>query len=273
VAAVIGDPVSHSRSPALHNAAFAATGLNWVYVAFPVAAGQAGSAVAAMRTLRLGGMSVTMPHKDAVAAAVDELSPAAAALGAVNCVRWSGRRLVGENTDGAGFVRSLRDEAGFDPSGRRVVVLGAGGAARAVVWALAAAGAAQVAVVNRTAVRAEAAAALAGAAGVVVPATAVSDADLVVNATSVGMSGASEGPALPCDAALLGPGQLVADLVYHPLRTALLDAAEARGATTLGGLGMLLYQAAEAFEMWTGVPAPIAAMRAALSGALKPRPS
>lgn len=269
---MIGDPVRHSLSPAIHNAGFAAAGLDWVYVALPVPTGCAAQALVGMVALGIEGLSVTMPHKDAVAAAVDELSPAAKALGAVNCVRRVGNRLVGESTDGIGFVRSLRDEAAFDPAGRRVVVLGAGGAARAVVQALGAAGAAEVVVVNRTAARAEVAAALAGGVGRVGSAEAVGDADLVVNATSVGMATAAMGgaavasaePDLPLDPARIGTGQLVADLVYHPLRTALLEAASARGARTLNGVGMLLYQAAEAFEMWTGVAAPIEAMRSAV---------
>ncbi len=264
VAAVIGDPVRHSLSPAIHNAGFAAAGLDWVYVALPVPAGSAALAVSAMRTLGIEGLSVTMPHKDAVAAAVDRLSPAAKALGAVNCVRRVGDTLVGESTDGIGFVRSLRDEAGFEPAGRRVVVLGAGGAARAVVFALAAAGAAEVVVINRSADRAAVAAALAGAAGRVGRPEEVGDAELVVNATSVGMAGGQPGPALPLDPDRIGPGQLVTDLIYHPLQTPLLQAASSRGARTLNGVGMLLYQAAEAFEMWTGVPAPIDAMRDAV---------
>ena len=149
VAGVIGDPVRHSLSPALHNAAFSALGLDWTYLAFEVPSGQGADAVAAMRVLGIDGLSVTMPHKDTVAAAVDELSPAAALLGAVNCVRRDGDRLIGENTDGAGFLRSLRTQAGVDPAGLHTVVLGAGGAARAVIVALAADGA-LVTVVNRS---------------------------------------------------------------------------------------------------------------------------
>jgi shikimate dehydrogenase len=262
VAAVIGSPVRHSRSPAIVNAAFAAAGLDWVFAAFEVAPGRGADAVAAMRTLGLGGLSVTMPHKADVIAALDRLSPDAEALGAVNCIARDGHELVGHNTDGPGLVRSLAD-AGAGVAGRRCAVLGAGGAARAVIRALAGAGAAEVAVVNRTPERAEAAAALAGAVGRVAPADAVADADMVVNATSVGM-GAAEGDAgpLPVAAELLGPGQVVVDLVYLPLRTPLLAAAAARGAHPVDGLGMLVHQAAIAVEHWTGVAPDVAVMQA-----------
>jgi len=262
LAAVIGHPVRHSFSPAIHNAAFAALGLDWAYLAFDVAPGDAGAAVAAMRTLGLAGMSVTMPHKDGVAAAVDRLDPVAARLGAVNCVAWDGADLVGHNTDGGGFVASLAHEAGFDPAGRRCVVVGAGGAARAVIAALGDAGAAEVVVVNRTADKADAAASLAGGVGRVGSAASVRDAELVVNATSVGMVG-NEG--LPFDVAGIHAGQVVADLVVFPLRTALLVAAEERLAVPLGGLGMLVHQAAAAFTHWTGCPAPVEVMRAAVA--------
>ena len=259
VAAVIGSPVRHSLSPALHNAAFAASGADWVYTAFEVAPGRAGDALAAMRTLGLGGLSVTMPHKDDVADAVDELDPAAAALHSVNTVvRLADGRLRGHSTDGAGFVASLA-EAGADPMGRRVVVLGAGGAARAVVDALGRAGAAEVVVVNRNADRATTAAALAGPVGRVGSAADVADAELVVNATSVGM-GTLE---LPLDPGMLRAGQVVADLVYHPLETALLAAARAAGARVVDGLGMLVHQAALQQELWLGARPDTAVMRAA----------
>lgn len=261
VAAVIGHPVRHSLSPALHNAAFAARQLDWVFCAFDVAPEHGEAAVRSMVPLGIRGMSVTMPHKDAAAAAVDELSPVAAALGAVNCVVNRDGRLVGENTDGDGFVASLRVDHGVDPSGLRCVVLGAGGAARSVIDALARAGAAEVAVVNRTRATAEVAVALAGAVGRVADAGAVADADLVVNATSIGMQlDDPDRPRLPLDPDLLRSGQVVADLVVHPLRTALLDEAERRGAMPVPGLGMLVHQAALAFGHWTGLEAPLGEM-------------
>lgn len=259
VAGVIGSPVGHSLSPALHNAAFSAAGAPWVYVAFEVAPGEAPRALEAMRVLGLGGLSVTMPHKEQVAAAVDELDPAAAALRSVNTVvARSDGRLVGHSTDGAGFVASLR-EAGADPAGRRVVVIGAGAAGRSVVDALARAGAAAIDVVNRDPDRAARAAQLAGAVGSVADPAAIRSADIVVNATSVGM-GSDQ---LPFDPALVHAGQVVADLVYHPLETALLRAARLAGATTVDGLGMLVHQAALQQQLWLGTLPDAAVMREA----------
>jgi shikimate dehydrogenase len=260
VAAVIGTPVRHSLSPAIHNAGFEALGLDWVFVAFDVAPGAAPGALAAMRTLALGGLSVTMPHKSAVAQALDDLSPAAAALDAVNCVVPRDGRLVGENTDGAGFLDGLSVTHGFDPDGKRTVVLGAGGAGRAVVRALAEAGAADIVVVNRSPDRAAEAAALAGRRGRVAGPDAVAEADLVVQATPLGMSPHDR---LPADPARLAAGQLVVDLIYAPASTAFLQAAASHGARIGNGLPMLVHQAAHAFRLWTGCEPPIAAMTAA----------
>ncbi len=267
LAAVIGSPIRHSLSPAIHNAAFTSAGLNWVYVALEVAPGQAAGAVEAMRVLDLGGMSVTMPHKDDVAAAVDDRTSVAATLGAVNCVFRDGGRLVGDNTDGAGFVDGLRLDHGIDPSGLRCVVVGAGGAARSVVHALGAAGAGEVVVVNRTPDRARAAAELAGPVGRVGTEGDLTAADLVVNATPIGMGTSGGGPALPLPVSLLRSGQVVVDLVVHPVHTALLHEAEVRGARPVDGLSMLVHQAAHAYRRWTGEEAPLAAMRAAVAPA------
>ena len=268
VAAVIGSPVRHSLSPAIHNAGYEALGIDWAYVAFEVAPGRAADALTAMRVLALAGLSVTMPHKHDVAAAVDEIAPAARVLDAVNCVeRTADGRLVGHNTDGDGFVDSLLAAGADGPAGRRCVVLGAGGAARAVIDALARHGATEVVVVNRSPGRGAEAALLAGPVGRVGTPVDVSRADLVVNATSVGM-GSTE---LPLDAALLRAGQVVADLVYHPLDTALLGVARAAGATPVDGLGMLVHQAAHQIRIWTGLDAPVAVMRAAAEAELARR--
>lgn len=256
---MIGWPVRHSRSPAIHNAAYRALGLDWLYVALPVPPGRAPGALQGMRSLGLEGLSVTMPHKAAAAAAVDTCTADAAALRAVNSIRRAGDVLVGDNTDGGGYVDSLLAE-GVDPAGRRCVILGAGGAARAVVRALAAAGAASVVVVNRNPGRAAEAAALAGRVGEVGDHDATAGADLLVNATPLGMG---DDASLPTDPDLLPDHAVVSDLVYHPLRTPLLAAAEARGLQTVGGLGMLVHQAARQVESWTGRAAPIGAMLAA----------
>jgi shikimate dehydrogenase len=259
LAAVIGHPVRHSLSPALHNAAFSAGGLDWRFVAFDIAPGGGKAAVEAMRTLGIGGYAVTMPHKADAAAAVDEVDPAAAALQAVNTVvlRPDGSTF-GASTDGQGFVDSLRAE-GVAIEDRRVVVIGAGAAARSIVDALGRAGAEEIAILNRTA---ENAVAVSELTPVARPggASDVATADIVVNATSVGM-GSDE---IPIDPALLHDRLTVADIVYHPRRTALLEAAEAVGASTAEGLGMLVHQAVLQQELWTGVrPEPGVMWRAA----------
>jgi len=265
LAAVIGHPVAHSLSPALHNAAFAAGRLDWTYVAFDVAPGAAGAALDAMRTLGIGGLSVTMPHKEDVAAAVDELAPAAAALRSVNTVVRDGDRLVGHSTDGDGFVDWLGASA-VPVAGAVVAVVGAGAAARSVVDALGRAGTDAIVVVNRTPGRAAAAAALAASARVGT-ADDIARADIVVNATSVGMGGDE----LPFDAGLLHEAQVVADLVYHPLETALLRTAAAAGCRVVDGLGMLVHQAVLQQVLWTGVrPDPIV-LRAAADAELARR--
>ena len=268
VVGIIGDPVRHSVSPAIHNAAFAAVGLDWVFLAFPVPAGEVSAALRGVRALGIEGLSVTMPHKSEVARLVDRTSPAAQRLGAVNTVVREGGQLVGHSTDGPGLLDALRADHGLDPAGMRCAVLGAGGAARAIVLALAEAGAAEVTVVNRTATTGRAAAALAGPVGRIGVPEEVGGADLVVNATPVGMGEAGETGQMPLDPKLLQAGQVVVDIVYHPLVTPLLREARARGATAVGGLGMLVHQAAHAFRIWTGEDAPLGVMSAAAAGAI-----
>ncbi len=263
LAGVIGWPVRHSRSPAIHNAGYAATGLDWVYVALPVEPGRVPGALAGMRSLGIEGLSVTMPHKTATVAGVDRLTADAAALGAVNTVFRDGDRLVGDNTDGGGFLDSLQVDEGIDVSGMVCLVVGAGGAARAVVRALASAGADEVAVHNRDPRRGAAAAALAGTAGRAADPRHWARVDLVVQATPLGMG---DDPTVAFDPERLGPDAIVVDLVYHPEVTPLLAAASARGLRTVGGLGMLVHQAARQFRRWTNVEAPLDAMRAAARG-------
>jgi shikimate dehydrogenase len=268
VAAVIGHPVRHSLSPVIHNAAFRALDLDWVFVALDVPPGAGAGTVSVTALVGLSGLSVTMPHKEAAATAVHRLSSTAEALAAVNTVVRRGEELLGENTDGAGFLDALRADEGFDPTGRRCLVVGAGGAARALVRALGGAGAAEVVVVNRTRARAEVAAALAGPAGRVGVAAEAGEADLVVNATPLGMG---DDTSLPLDPVHLGPGQLVVDLVYQPAITPLVDAARARGAMVANGLGMLIHQAAHAFRLWTGEDPPLEVMSAAALGEIARR--
>jgi shikimate dehydrogenase len=285
VVGVIGSPVRQSLSPLLHNAAFAAMDLNWVSLAFPVAPGQVPAALNGMRALGVAGLSVTMPHKAEVATLMDSCSEVATQLQAVNCVVNEGGTLHGANTDGDGFLASLRRAAGFEPAGKRCLVIGAGGAARAVTHALGHAGAADVAVVNRTPGRAFDVAALAGSAGravAAVDAAQVAQSDLVVNATPIGMAGlagqhgaagatgaagesADESEEWLVAPALLHVGQVVTDLVYAPRPTPWLAASAAAGATTVDGLGMLVHQAALQLELWTGQQAPVDVMWQAAS--------
>lgn len=271
-AGVIGLPIRHSLSPAIFNAAFAASGLDWAYLAFEVPEGAAGLAMAGVRALGLEGVSVTMPHKAAVIDALDELSTDAVALGAVNCVVRRGTMLVGHNTDGPGLLDALRLDEGIEVQGRRFAVVGAGGAARAAVRSLGAAGAASVVVINRSPAPAEQAAVLAGAAGRVGTAADVREADVVINATPLGMgvvvSTSGEPEALPLDPGLLGSGQVVVDLVYRPAVTPLARAARERGVRTVNGLGMLIHQAAHAFRLLTSEEPPLEAMSAAAMAAL-----
>ena len=285
VVGVIGDPVTHSLSPALHNAAFDARGLDWVYVAFPVARGRGVDAVAAVSALGLAGLNVTMPHKEDVAGACDELTADAAALRSVNTVVGSpDGRTLGDSTDGPGFLDALADE-GIDVAGAPVLVLGAGGAARAVVLALGRAGATVTVAARRPDAAASAASLVPGASAVPLGALAAASSvpaaaggsvhpvdpagfPVIVNATPLGMSG---GDPLPVDPEALHDKQTVVDLVYHPANTPLLTAARAKGALAVNGLGMLLHQAARSFTLWTGQPAPLDAMRAAVTAVLANR--
>ena len=276
---LIGWPVSHSVSPAMHNAAFAAAGLNWCYVPLPVPvepAARVGEAVRGLRALGLAGANVTVPHKQAVIPHLDRLTPAAQAIGAVNTIRVEvDGSLLGDNTDARGFVADLRGH-GVEPVHRRALVLGAGGSARAVVYGLAEAGCASIAILNRTAAKAAALAAGMQAHFPHCPLTAhrlpddvaavAAEADLIVNCTSLGMTPRVEG--LPWDDAIaFRPGQVVYDLVYNPPRTRLLQVAARDGAQAIGGLGMLIWQGAIAWELWTGQPPPVAVMRRAALGA------
>jgi shikimate dehydrogenase len=259
IVGVIGDPVGHSRSPAMHNAAFDALELDWVYVAFPVRRGAGAAAVRAVATLGLAGLNVTMPHKADAAAACDDLSSEAAALGAVNTVVNADGMLAGHSTDGDGFLGALVDE-GIAVAGQRAVVVGAGGAGRAITHALGRVGA-HVTVAARRPDAARSAVSLApGGVAAGLDELAVERFDLVVNATPVGMDG--EPP--PFDTTQLHDGQFVFDTVY-PAETPLLRAARGRGVRAAGGLGMLVHQGALSFSLWTGVEPPLEVMRAAAS--------
>ena len=276
IVGVIGWPIEHSVSPAMHNAAFRALGLDWCYLPFAVPPAHVADALASVRGLGLRGINVTVPHKQAVSALVDELTPEARAIGAVNTVLVRGERLVGHNTDAAGFLRALR-EAGFAPEGCSALVLGAGGAARAAVYALARVGA-RVVLLNRTPQRADALVAdlravVEGArleAGGLDAQTAQQEASrcqLVVNATSLGMWPQVETSPWPEEVAFPA-GVLLFDLVYNPRQTRFVRLARESGARAVDGLRMLVHQGAEAFALWTGAAPPVEIMYAACAAIL-----
>lgn len=262
---VFGDPVRHSKSPVMLNRAFRETGVNAVYAAFHVTRDRLKEAVEGVRALGFGGVNVTIPHKIDIMQYMDELDETAEAIGAVNTVVNRDGKLTGYNTDGIGYVRSLKEETGWSLEGRRIAVIGAGGAARGIVYALLKEKPEKVTIVNRTRANAEALAADMGRFGRV-EGMGLDDLenikgriDLLVNTTSVGMHPKVDEMPVPAD--FLDPGMAVSDIVYNPAKTKLLAEAEARGCTVHGGLGMFVYQGAYAFEYWTGLPAPVAAMR------------
>jgi shikimate dehydrogenase len=273
--ACFGQPVAENPTGAMQEAAFAALGLNWRYLTVEVSPAGLRDAVRGARSFGMRGFNCTIPHKVAVMEHLDEIAPDAAVIGAVNTVRREGERLIGENTDGKGFLRGVRQDAGVDPRGRRAVVLGAGGAARAIVTELALAGAADVLVVNRSVARGEAMVAdLAAKTRVPIRFTewrgtyrVPTDADLLINATSIGLYPDVEAMP-PVDLAGARPGLLVCDAVFNPPETRLLSAARARGLAVLDGLSMLVYQGAIGFQLWTGQDPPESVMKAALARAL-----
>ncbi len=267
VVGVIGWPVRHSLSPVIHNAAFEAVGLPWIYVPLPVPPGRVRAAIEGLRVLGFAGANVTMPHKTEVAELVTERSDDAQRLRAVNTLVVDAEGMTGHNTDAPGFVRFLDRDAGFDPAGRSALLFGAGGAARACALALAQGGAASVTVALREPARAEGVREVLDGFGTEVTALEMSEApgvraDLIVNATPLGAHGES----LPLPP--VGPGIVVVDLLYQPTVTPLIATARDAGARAFGGLGLLLHQAALSFALWTGQPAPLSVMSAAALAAL-----
>jgi shikimate dehydrogenase len=258
---IVLHPAGHTRSPAMHNAAFTALGIDAVYTAFDVRPEGLGAAIAGAKALGIRQLAVSIPHKQAVIAHLDEVDPIASRIGAVNTVTLEAGRLVGSNTDWTGAVRALERETPLD--GRIAVVLGAGGAARAVVHGLLGAGA-KVVVLNRTPERAVALASDLGAdRGGPLSEFPETPADILVNTTSVGL-GSDESPVV---GDRLNRDLVVMDAVYAPERTRLLRDAESRGARTIPGKWMLVYQAAEQLRLWTGRDAPVDAMARAFDAA------
>lgn len=264
--ALLGAPVGHSMSPALHNTAFELTGIDGCYLAFETDEEHLEKSVAALVTLGARGWNVTMPCKTKMAALCDVLSPEAAAIGAVNTVVNTDGLLTGHTTDGAGFFNNVR-EHGFDPAGKKIVLLGAGGAARAIAVRSTFEDVGELVIYNRNAAKARALADETGARAEDMENTAalagdLKSADLLVNATSVGM-GADVSPVAP---QLLHPGLTVVDIIYNPRETRLMREAAAADANVIGGLGMLLHQGACAFRLWTGVDFPVQAVRRRVFG-------
>jgi shikimate dehydrogenase len=272
---IFGYPIGHSLSPLMHNTAFTHHGIDAIYLPFAVHPTHVENAVRSVAALRIHGVNVTIPHKQAVMAWLEVLSPEARLIGAVNTIHLWGGRLYGYNTDGIGFLRAL-EEAGGEVADRTVMLLGAGGAARAIAVQLCLTGIRRLYLANRTQARAEELAAFLKqhlpqtdisvvAMGKSSLAAHLSHTDIVVNATAVGMY-PDDPMVLPCTE--LGPQHLVCDIVYRPLHTPLLRTAQRQGARAVDGLGMLLHQGSKAFEIWTGHSFPMSLIRARLLEAL-----
>ena len=275
---IIGHPIGHSISPVFQQAALDAIGFDGTYQAWDVAPDGVGEFVDGLHAPGTLGINVTVPHKEAVIPFLDEVDDWASTAGAVNTIVNRGGRLAGHNTDGIGFLRALREGADFEPRGRDVLVLGAGGSARGVVYALARAGVAQMFIANRTLERAQRLAALSIDSGAAAESLELSQAGeaarevaLIVNCTSMGMVHGPDETGTPLSAASIPSSVLVNDLVYNPLETPLLREAARAGASTLGGIQMLVYQGAASFEMWTGQDAPVPVMLEAATAAMRAR--
>jgi len=265
VVGIIGDPVKHSLSPQMHNVAFKHLNLDFVYIPFHVKPESVGEAIKGMRALAMVGLNVTVPHKIEVMKYLDEVSPDAKAIGAVNTIFFKDNKCIGDNTDGRGFIRALIEDEGIIIAGKSVVILGAGGSARAIGHSLIKDGVGRLIFCNRTVSKAESIAgsfqpmgiSVAGM-GIIDSRDEIAQADMIINTTSIGMK---QGDPLLINPEWIRKRQIVYDIIYSPPETLLLQAAKARGARVMNGLGMLIHQGALAFEIWTGCPAPVEVMR------------
>ena len=266
---LLGYPVAHSVSPAFQQAALDHHSIDARYSVRETTPERLGTEVAALRGQEYLGANLTIPHKERVRHHLDGVDRWAGTLGAVNTIVKDGERLVGHNTDAYAFLRSVKERANFEPADKSVLLMGAGGAARSAAFGLAREGIASLTIANRTVARARS---LARALGTSIPAVAAvpmdgddlaeaaAGADLIVNATSMGMSHAGAEGVAPLGHNLIPPSALVFDMVYAPAETPLLLEARSAGARTLGGLWMLVYQGAAAFKLWTGMEPPVEAM-------------
>ncbi|AHD04857.1 shikimate dehydrogenase [Paenibacillus larvae] len=270
---VMGNPVFHSKSPVMMNRAFRETGFNGIYTAFHVQPDDLGKAIAGLRAVQVGGLNVTIPHKVEVIRYLDDVDESATMIGAVNTIINENGKLTGYNTDGIGYVRALKEETGFDPSGKTILLLGAGGAARGVAYALAKSGAACICIANRTVEKAEQLASFLSpytktkGMGLSEIGNLMDNVHLIVNTTSAGM--APNEDEVPYTLTAVPPGFVASDLIYNPMKTAFLKQASKLGAIVHSGLGMFIYQGAYAFEYWTCQKAPVQAMREAVLQSLK----
>lgn len=259
IAGIYGYPIEHTLSPRMHNAAFKTLGMDIIYLPFEVKRDSLREAMKAIKMLNFIGVNVTHPHKTAALEHLDDLTDEAKRIGAVNTVVNRSGRLVGHNTDGVGFIRSLREDYGFDPKDKRIIVFGAGGAGRAICSALSQEGPERMMIVNRTLDKAEVLAEKVGGAalGWDTPKLKqeISEAQLLVNATS---------SFLNLDHECISERLFIYDIVYNHRRNAFVQRAQQKGARIADGLSMLLYQGALAFELWTGQKAPLEVMRGAL---------
>ncbi len=266
---LLGSPLGHSLSPRMHNRVFEKLQMDCLYLPIEVSREDLPTVFAAIKKMNFIGCNVTIPHKLEIIDLLDELDPLAQRIGAVNTVQLTNGRAVGYNTDGPGFLRSLAEEAGITPQGRRFLLFGCGGATRAIAITLATEGAAAVTICNRTVGKAERLAeeinsrisrcAQAIAFSDKEQQSAAEEAEIIINTTSIGMSPDRE--AIPCPPAIISAHHVVADIVYNPPQTTLLSAAEERGAKVVPGLGMLVWQGAAAFEIFTGRKADVAIMK------------
>jgi shikimate dehydrogenase len=269
ICGLFGDPVEHSISPAMHNAAFKKMGLDYIYLPFRVSEKNLAGAVKAIRSLNLRGVNVTIPHKAAVIPLLDELEATAEKIGAVNTIVNDNGRLKGCNTDAAGFLRAL-EEKGIDPSGKKAVILGAGGVSRAISFIIAEKGA-DIDIISRSKsleYAAKLAESIYGYTKSNIQAIELNEtnlkqslrqADILINATSIGMNPDADMTLVPQK--LLRPEMVVFDVIYNPEKTRLISDAEEAGATAIGGLDMLVWQGTLAFQLWTGVEAPLTTMK------------
>jgi shikimate dehydrogenase len=275
---IFGYPVEHTFSPGMHNAAFHKLHLDACYIPFSVSPENLGEATKALIPLGLCGVNITIPHKGKIITYLDELSEDARLIGAVNTIEIKDGKLIGHNTDGRGFLRSLRDNTGFNPRGKQIFIIGSGGAARAVGFSLALAGTKKIMFTDLDPVKAVALVTdITEKTGRLVEyvkhesvAQSAAKAHCIINATPLGLKRVDP---LPIPRENIQKKHLICDLVYNPAETKFLQAARANGAKILPGIGMLLYQGVIAFEIWTGQKAPITIMRNALARQIATRRS